>query len=199
MLHFDLGKYFLIIHVAIIFATVTTFFIINLRGECLSSDDESNKLIRSTAASTNVCDLYGFTANNVLKNFYTSKCVYNSNGRYLELSQSCNDINSIFQQTATGQLMHVNSGKCIAAVSSSSETGEVMLGNCDSRDKSLFRTVQGKKRARVKLFNTVGSPSTSFFLSNPISSIGVWRGPRFQHFSLRKRDFSLEFSDYSHL
>ena len=148
---------------------MTTFFIINLRGECLSSDDESSKLIRSTTAST-VCDLYGFTASNVLKNFYTSKCVYNSNGRYLELSHSCNDINSIFQQTPTGQLVHVNSGKCISAVSSSSE---VMLGNCDSRDKSLFRTVQGKKRAKVKLFNIVRSPSTSLFLSNPISN-GVW-------------------------
>ena len=191
-----------------IFVTVTTSFIINPRGECLSSDDKSSKLIRSTAAST-VCDLFTFTANNMLKNFNTSKCVYNSSGRYLKLSQNCDEINSVFQQTPTGQLMQVNSEKCIAAVSGSSGTvqfnvssdavlSDVMLGNCDSGDKSLFRIVQGKRRDMIKLLNIIVFNRLPLCF-NLISMGAGGQSTPSCFSSISQRDFHLKFDDCSHL
>ena len=136
---------------------MATFFILNFQGECLSDGNKSSKKTNKTSVS-DVCDLFTFTTNNALKHFKTKKCVFSGNGINLNLSWNCDDINSIFQQTPDGQLMHTNSGKCIPAVSIvsgsvlmiSTPTGtllsEVKLGDCDCRCRGLFRMVQGTRK-----------------------------------------------------
>ena len=127
----------------------------NFQGECLSSYNKSSK-ITYEASTSDVCDLFTLTTNNALKHFKTKKCVYTDNWRDLNLSQNCDGINSVFQKTPDGQLMHTNSGKCIPAVSIASGSvlmispasrslfNEVKLGDCNTRCEGLFGNVQGR-------------------------------------------------------
>ena len=141
--------YYLSIKCAMIFVTVKKFFIPNLQRECLSSNKNNTLTYRTSAP--NDCELFAFTAYNVLQHFKTKKCVHSGNGRDLNLSQDCNDINSVFQKTPNGQLMHTYSGKCIPVVSGIVPR-EVILVDCDSSCTSLFRMVQGMRQSADVLF-----------------------------------------------
>ena len=100
---------------------------------------------------SSICDTFALTPHNRLRHLSTRTCVVpdelSSNSK-LKLTSNCDDINSVFQQTATLQLRHVNSGFCVYQLGAIPNpplgTDIIINDKCDSEVKKVFQMDSGK-------------------------------------------------------
>ena len=128
-----------------LFFLAKTFPIRNAWTNCAEYDTTLQGFKIST-----VCDKFVLTPDNKLKHLPSNSCVIpesTSDQSKLKLDPKCNDINSVFQQTAAVQLKHVNSGMCIYPLRGGTNpptgTELVINENCDIVPGKLLQMTEG--------------------------------------------------------
>ena len=97
------------------------------------------------------CDSFELTPDNRFKHSSSGKCLIPRgifNNASLTLHANCDDINSVFQQTSTLQLKHVDSNMCIttfgALYNPPVGTELIISDKCDNKGERIFKMSPGK-------------------------------------------------------
>ena len=129
------------------FFAVGEFPIRNAWANCAKYDE-----ISETLKISSVCDKFVLTPDNRLKHLSSKACVVPesiSNNSKLKLDTNCDNIDSVFQQTATLHLKHVNSGMCIypsgGVANPTTGTELVMNENCDRVVQKILQMAEGNR------------------------------------------------------